>query len=121
MQVFPNITSAFVSGVNIVKPWIQYLQQFTQAPPAFTPLGSGGAGSGIVTNASSQGFPYTAAEPGFVFIDGGVTQITLTRGSITIDCTGALFIPVSIGDTVDIVGTPTVAYFIPIYGANTQS
>jgi hypothetical protein len=109
MQPLPNQNSPFVDGKNGVnKPWSKYLQQFTQPPPNFTAL-------------DATSFPYEAVEPGFIFIDGGVSKITLTRGLITLDCTGALFIPVSINDTVDIVGTATVAYFIPIYGASTTS
>ena len=115
MQPLPNQNAVFVDPQGgLQKPWSKYLQQFTQAPPAFTSLSSNPASTG-------PSFPYTAVEPGFVFIDGGVSSISLTRGTITIDCTGAIFIPVSIGDTVAIVGTATVAYFIPIYGANTQS
>lgn len=115
MQPLPNQNSSFTdNNGNVQKPWSRYLQQFTQAPPAFTELSGN-------TASFEQSFPYTASEPGFIFIDGNVTKITLTRGSITIDCTGALFIPVSINDEVDIVGSPTTAYFIPIYGANTTS
>ena len=104
MQPLPNQNSSLTDqsgGIN--KPWSKYLQQFTQAPPPFIP---------------KPVFPYTAVEPGYIFIDGGVSKVTLTRGTITIDCTGALFIPISINDTVAIVGNATVAYFIA-YGLKT--
>lgn len=114
MQTLPNQNSNFVSDDGTVnKPWSRYLSQFTLPPPPFTPLVDN-------QNSFQQSFPYEAVEPGFVFIDAGATKVTLTRGSITIDCTGALFIPVSINDTVDADGV-TTGYFIPIYGANTTS
>jgi hypothetical protein len=111
MQVMPNTLAQFVSNARqILKPWIQYLQQFTQAPPNFTQL-----------SATSSPFTYTAVEPGFLTIIGGtVSKITLIRGNSLIVLTGSLIVPVSISDTV--IVTFSVApslMFIPIYGANT--
>ena len=115
MQTFPNIVARFIgNGGNIIKPWIQYLQQFTIAPPKF-----------IDVSVGSSPFSYTAKEPGYVYYVGGVvTGISLTRGSDTLPViTGVQqFIPVSIGDTVTFTytGLPAII-FIPIYGANVTS
>lgn len=114
MQAFPNTLAAFIDKANcrIVKPWIQYLQQFTQAPGKFNPVSVG-----------ISPFSYKSAEPGFVYIKNGtITTVTLTRGSLTLDVTGLVLIPVGVSDTVVITytGVPTV-YFIPSFGAATTS
>lgn len=109
MQPFPNIVARFVSPTGtVVQPWIQYLQQFTQAPPPVT---------AVVVGASP--FSYVAREPGNVIITGGtVTAVHLIRGSDDIDLTGQVVVPVSINDTVIVTYAvlPTMT-FIPIYGA----
>lgn len=109
MQTFPNTIATFVDEARkIAKPWIQYLQQFTTAPAAFKSLTVG-----------KSPFVYTAVEPGFVYIKSGtVSVISLKRGSIAIDTTGLVFIPVGIGDAITITYSvvPTV-YFIPSFGA----
>lgn len=109
MQVFPNTGAPFVTKLGkILTPWIQYLQQFTQAPPSV---------SAIAVGASP--FPYVAKEPGFIFVsDGTVTAIHLIRGSDDLNFTGQKLVPVSINDTVIVTYSvlPTVI-FIPIYGA----
>lgn len=109
MQILPNTLSRFVdSSLRIVTPWIQYLQQFTQAPPPFVDI-----------TVDVSPFSYTAAEPGFIILSGGtVSTIHLVRGTDDIDLTGQKIIPVSIGDTVVTTYSvlPTIQ-FIPIYGA----
>lgn len=112
MQIFPNITFAFIAGGRIVKPWIQYLQQFTSAPPAVMPVSVG-----------ISPFSYEAAEPGQVSISGGtVSKINLIRGNVVIDVTGLKLIPVSISDTVQVFfGVAPTIQFLPSYGANTTS
>lgn len=103
MQPLNNLTAPFVDKVGkIVKPWIQFLQQFVQAPPAITTVVS----------------PFVAAEPGFVVITGGAV-ITLSRGRVSITLTGQRIIPVSINDTV--TSPSGTLQFIPIYGANTTN
>ena len=105
MQIFPNLTAAIVNATgNLVKPWIQYLQQFTLPPPNATPQNVG---------------VFEAVEPGFLYVKGSAS-VALTRGKLVFDCTGAIFIPVSISDTVVTTGNFT-PYFIPIYGASTQT
>ena len=113
MQVFPNTTSPIIdANGSIKKPWVQYLQQFTQAPPNF--------------NQSSVGnspFTYTAAEPGYINVSGGtVSSIKLTRGNTTIDVTGNTLDPVALSDTITVEHSvkPTI-HFIPTLGANTSS
>lgn len=110
MQIFPNTISPFVSRVGrILNPWIQYLQQFTQAPPNF-----------MAATVSASPFSYTAKEPGFIIITGGtISAVHLIRGSININLTGQKIIPVSINDTVITTYSvlPTIQ-FIPIYGAS---
>lgn len=109
MQILPNALAKFVDQAGrIVNPWIQYLQQFTQAPPKFV---------SILVDISP--FSYIAKEPGFVIVTGGtVSAIILARGADTLDFTGQLQIPVSINDTVTTTYSvlPTIT-FIPIYGA----
>lgn len=114
MQPLPNIVQQFVnSGRQIISPWIQYLQQFTIAPPAFMDV-----------TLTGSPFDYTSAEPGNLYIRGGtVSGITLTRGADTIilPATSSL-IPVAIEDTVRITYSvlPTIK-FIPSYGQNTTN
>ena len=105
MQIFPNITAPLVNAsLNILKPWIQYFQQFTLPPP----------------NATQQNVgTFVAAEPGFLYVK-GATAVTLQRGSLKFDFTGALIVPVSIADSVTTTGS-FIPYFIPIYGASTQT
>ena len=103
MQPLPNLISRIVdTGGNLVKPWIQFLQQFVQAPPAITTVIS----------------TYKAVEPGYIIVTGGGV-ITLTRGKVTIVLTGQIIIPVSISDT--ITSPSGTLQFIPIYGANTTN
>lgn len=108
MQIFPSTIQKFTDKAGqILKPWIQYLQQFTQAPPNIINL-----------TVSSSPFSYTAKETGFVYIIGGsVSAINLIRGSISIVVTGSL-IPTAVNDTVQVTYSvlPTIK-FIPSYGA----
>ena len=103
MQPLPNLISPLIgAGGKLVKPWINFLQQFVQAPPAITTVTS----------------PYKAVEPGYIVITGGAV-ITLTRGKVSITLTGQVIIPVSINDTV--TSPSGTLQFIPIYGANTTN
>lgn len=112
MQIFPNITSRFADQFGtILKPWIQYLQQFTSAPPGASSVG---------INVSP--FTYSAVEPGQLAISGGIiSKLILIRGGIKIDITGTKIVSLSVNDSVQIVYSvvPTVL-FLPSYGANTQ-
>jgi len=114
MQPFPSVLSDFVdAGKKIVLPWIQYLQQFTIAPPSFMPVIVG-----------SSPFEYTAEEPGNLFISGGtVTGITLTRGADTITLpTSITLIPVAVADIVEVTySVLPIIKFIPSYGVNTTN
>lgn len=108
MQTFPNTLARFVDNERVITPWIQYLQQFTQAPPKFVDI-----------TVDISPFSYTAKEPGYVVVSGGtVSAIHLLRGSDDLDMTGQKIIPVSINDIVKTTYTvlPTIT-FIPIYGA----
>jgi hypothetical protein len=109
MQIFPNTGAPFTNKLGrILRPWIQYLQQFTQAPPSVI---------GVTVSASP--FAYTAKEPGFIFVNGGtVSNISFARGSIVLNFTGQKLVPVSINDIVTVTYSvlPTIS-FIPIYGA----
>lgn len=117
MLPLPNVLQNFVNGGRqIISPWIQYLQQFTIAPPAF-----------IDVTVGTSPFDYVAAEPGNLFITGGtVSGITLTRGSDTItvfpSTANPRLVPISIGDTVEITYSvkPTIK-FIPQYGVDTHN
>ena len=102
MQIFPNQLARLVNGAGlVVKPWVQYFQQFTQAPP----------------NATQQNVgTFIAVEPGFLYVK-GASSVTLIRGTLKLDCSGAIFIPVSINDSVIVAGVKP--YFFSIYGANT--
>lgn len=109
MQILPNALAKFVDQTGrIITPWIQYLQQFTQAPPKF-----------VQVAVDISPFSYTAKEPGYVIVKGGtVSAIHLLRGSDDLDFTGQMQVPVSINDTVVVTYSvlPTMT-FIPIYGA----
>lgn len=105
MQIFPNLTATLVNRAgNLLKPWIQYFQQFTQPPP----------------NAIKQSVgTFTAVEPGFLYVK-GASSVHLIRGTLNLDCSGAILVPVSINDQVITTGGFT-PYFFPIYGAATQT
>ena len=115
MQPLPSVLADFVNeSKKIVLPWIQYLQQFTIAPPKFMPVTVG-----------ISPFSYQAAEPGNIFVSGGtVSGITLTRGADTItvapNTTNPRLIPVAVADIVKVTYSvlPTIK-FIPSYGVNT--
>ncbi len=107
----PDTNRPFVSKLNrIISPWLQFLQQFTQAPPEFL---------NVIPDGSP--FGYTAVEPGVVAITGGtISAITLTRGVDTINVTGTKLIPVSIADTVEVTYSVLPSFiFIPSYGQRT--
>lgn len=117
MLPLPNIVQSFVDqALQIKSPWIQYLQQFTIAPPAF-----------LIIDASGSPFEYEAKEPGNIFISGGiVSDISLTRGPDTIilfpDTSVARFVPVAVNDIVSITySVKPIIKFIPSYGQNTTS
>lgn len=107
----PDIGRSFVNkSLKIISPWLQFLQQFTQAPPNILNVD-------VDVSPSS----YTAVEPGHIAITGGtVSVITLTRGLISINVTGTKLVPVSIADTVEVTYSvlPTVQ-FIPSLGQRT--
>jgi len=111
MLPFPSVIQDFVDTYKKIKePWVQYLQQFTIAPPAFMDITVG-----------LSPFEYQAKEPGNLYIAGGtVSGITLTRGTDTITVTGNL-IPVAVNDIVEVIYSvvPTIK-FIPSYGVNTN-
>lgn len=117
MIPLPNVLQDFVNkSGQIIVPWIQYLQQFTIAPPAFMDITVG-----------SSPFEYEAEEPGNVFITGGtVSQIALIRGADTIilflNTTTPRMVPVAVKDIVKVTFTvlPTLK-FISSYGQNTTS
>lgn len=118
MVPFYSTIAKFVNREgNILQPWIQYLQQFTIAPPAFLDITIG-----------ASPFEYEAKEPGNVYIAGGtVSDISLIRGgeSIVIQTSTASprYIPVSVADIISVTYSiiPTSMKFVPNYGQNTTS
>jgi len=116
MQPFPSVIQDFIDGLKKIKePWVQYLQQFTIAPPAFMDITVG-----------TSPFQYTSEEPGNLYISGGTSSgITLTRGSDTItiftSTAAPRLIPVAVADVVTVTYSvlPTMK-FIPSYGVNTN-
>ena len=113
MIPLPNQVSPFVNALGkIIRPWVQYLQQFTQAPPNIMSI-----------TVTASPFSYEVKEPGYVHVNGGiVSAITLTRGTISLNFTGMKGVPVAINDivTVTYTGLPTIN-FVPSYGQNTTS
>lgn len=113
MIPLPNQVSPFVSKLGkIITPWVQYLQQFTQAPPKI-----------MAVTVTASPFRYIAQEPGYVHVNGGVvTSIVLTRGIAALIFSGTKAVPVAINDivTVTYTGLPTIN-FVPSYGQNTTS
>jgi len=111
MIPLPNLIAPFVGkGGRLLAPFIQYLQQFTQAPPNI---------ADIIVGASP--FNYVAQEPGNVSITGGtIGSISLSRGLLFIDVTGQKLIPVAIKDVISVSYTvlPTMK-FLANYGQNT--
>ncbi len=117
MQPFPSVLQDFVDNLKKLKsPWVQYLQQFTIAPPAFMDV-----------TVSISPFEYQAKEPGNLFVSGGtVSGITLTRGNDTItvapNTANPRIIPVAVNDIVEVTYSvlPTIK-FIPLYGVDTHN
>ena len=115
MVPFYSTIAQFVNKLGIIQqPWIQYLQQFTIAPPSF-----------LNVTVSASPFAYEAKEPGTLFVGGGtVSSITLTRGgtAITVATSTTRLIPVGINDIVTVTYSvlPTIK-FIASYGSNTTS
>ena len=117
MQPFPSVLQDFVDNVKKLKnPWVQYLQQFTIAPPSFMDI-----------TVSSSPFSYEVKEPGNIFVSGGtVSGITLTRGTDTItvapNTANPRIVPVAVDDTVEVTYSvlPTMK-FIPSYGVDTHN
>lgn len=113
MIPLPSQLAAFTDkNGRLQRPWTQYLQQFTQAPPNVM---------NVIVSASP--LSYRIKEPGSVAITGGtVSGIILTRGIIFIDLTGSKIIPVSINDIITVTYSvlPTIQ-FIPAYGQNTNA
>lgn len=94
----PNMNSALVDKLGkIIPPWNSWFQQFTQNAPAAVDVST--------TN------PFTANAMGTLIIQGAAT-ITLTRGTIVINLTGQVIIPISIGDTISWTGVPTLVQFL---------
>lgn len=112
MLILPNQIARLVSQAGtILAPWVQYLQQFTQAPPNIADV-----------TVTASPFSYTSKEPGNVSVTGGtISLIHLTRGLITIDVTGQKLIPVAIQDTITVTYSvlPTIK-FLASYGQNTN-
>jgi hypothetical protein len=114
MQPFPSVIQNFVDTLQKIKePWVQYLSQFTIAPPAFMDI-----------TVSASPFSYQAEEPGNIYISGGtVSGITLTRGAdtITLSTVRPCLVPVAVADIVTVTYSvlPTIK-FIPSYGVNTN-
>lgn len=99
-SLLPNMQSALVevrsSKGFIIPPWNSFFQQLTQKAPAV---------ADVTLN------PFTANANGTLIIK-GATTITLTRGLISIDLTGQIQVPISIGDTVSWTGVPTSIQFL---------
>lgn len=115
MVPFYSTIARFVdTGGKILSPFLEYLQQFTIAPPPFLPVAVG-----------ISPFAYEAKEPGHISVTNGtVSAISLTRGTDTIivgTVTG-LLVPVAINDIVTITYTVLpIIKFIPSYGQNTNT
>lgn len=89
---------------TLAEVWQPFFQQFTQAPSGIKSL--------IVT---ASPFSYVAREPGLIAASGiGITGMALIRGSIAINVTGVVLVPIAIKDTFSITFTslPTIQ-FIP--------
>lgn len=112
MIPLPSLLARFVDQQGkILPPWNSYLQQFTQQPPNI-----------MLLTVGASPFAYTAKEPGNVIVKGGtVTGLFITRGSIVVDITGAVIVPVAVEDIVTVTYSvlPTMK-FIPAYGQNTN-
>ena len=116
MQPFPSVIQNFVDTLQKIKePWVQYLSQFTIAPPPF-----------VSVTVGASPFSYQAEEPGNLFISGGtVSGIELTRGPDTItvfpSTANPRLVPVAVADIVTVTWSvkPTIK-FIPSYGVNTN-
>lgn len=96
----PNMQAPLGRVINglvyLVSPWNSFFQQFVQPAPAV-----------VIATTSS---PFTANANGTLIFTGVSASIVLTRGLVNIDVTGERIIPISIGDTVTWIGTPTVQF-----------
>lgn len=114
MVPFYSTVARFVDETGrILSPFLEYLQQFTIAPPSFLDISVG-----------ISPFAYEAKEPGNVYINGAITGLTLKRGGVSIALSTVVpkLVPVSISDIVTVTYAVLPAIkFIPGYGQNTTS
>lgn len=88
----------------LIPPWNSFFQQFTQPPPAVADVDF------------VSGNNFTPNVNGTLIITGGtISNISLMRGTVTINLTGERIIPVSLNDTVSI--TYSVAPTVQFLGA----
>lgn len=113
-QPVPNLSSPMVNvivNVNgrklegkgfLISPWNSFFQQFAQQAPDV-----------IETELTGSPFSITFNANGTYIVTGGIiSAITLTRGSVAIDLTGQVIIPIRIGDmlTVTYSVVPTLQF-----------
>lgn len=105
----PNLLARFVGPNGLIqKPWNNFFSQFS-SPPS----------KAITIDVGASPFEYQAGEPGtIVIINGTVSNVSLIRGTDTIDYGTAKNLILMIKDTAAITYSvlPTVK-FLPFYGA----
>lgn len=104
----PNLIAPLVDAAGLLKQqaWVSFFQQFVSAPSPILPL---------IVGVSP--YVYIAVEPGLIAVSGGtVSAISLIRGSIAINVTGMLLIPVEIKDSIKVTySILPIVQFIPRY------
>jgi len=76
----------------LIPPWNSFFQQFTQPAPAVAAVALDGSP-----------FTFTPNSNGNLIVTGGtISNISLMRGTVTINLTGERVIPLAINDTVSI-------------------
>ena len=101
-QPVPNISAPLVEVKDnngkiigkgfLLAPWNMFLQQFTQKP------------EGILAIGGTSPYVYEAKAHGTIIITGGtISALRLRRGNVTTTITGAMIIPVRIGDEITVV------------------
>lgn len=82
--------------VYLTTTWRSFFQQFVQKASAAVDV--------ILTGSP---FSYTPNQNGNVYVNGGtVSNVSLIRGSDTLDVTGQKILPIGIGDTIQITYGP---------------
>ena len=106
MRALPSLQSPMLdAGGRLTQPWVGFFTSLTRAPGAL-----------VLLDPAVSPFAYTAPEPGFAALTGGIgVTLALIRGreTVALDPTGGM-VPLAQGDTLRVgFTTPPAVTFVP--------